>query len=64
MLKKKTSKVWNENSSNISPNFLCEIFDKIQLVPFLLLINSEIEKEKWYMFILAPTNLSGIFGRE
>ena len=29
---------------------MCEIFDKIQLVPFLLLINSEIEKEKWYMF--------------
>ena len=46
MLKKKTSKVSNENSSNISPNFFYEILDKIQLVPFLLLINSEIEKEK------------------
>ena len=38
------------------------LIDKIQLLLFILLICSELVKEKLNMFILAPTNLSGIFG--
>ena len=43
--------------------FLGEIFDRIQLVPFFLTFQIEIEKENQNMFISASINLSGIFGR-
>ena len=40
-----TAYVEKENFQSLKWKFFsCEIFDKIQLVPFLLLINSEIEK--------------------
>ena len=54
---KNAAKVWNNNSPYISPHLRCEIFDEIQFVPFILLLGSEIKKEKRIMWILTPINL-------